>query len=218
MKKLILLLFFCSWFTVYAWPSPNDSISTVYRDGEFRSYCQMSVNASDSISNAVISKFVYQMCYDLDDLFKWGLKGMIIEKGKKEILYFDFKRTSYDKKTTVLRASGDIIVPGITTLPNLYIDSKLSQKAHANGRRDVRLDLCSHNPFLKKMDGVCSYIPKGNNRTGFYTLETHIKFGWFFDIFITQNRYKQILEWRLKRLVYNIRLEAEKEQKMNAEK
>jgi len=140
---------------------------------------------------------------------------MLSDKGKKDILYFDFKITSYDKKTTVLRASGDIIVPGITTIPNLYIDSKLSQKAHTNGRRDVRLDLYSDNTFLKKMDGVCSYIPKGNNRAAYYTLETHIMFGWFFDIFITQKRYKQILEWRLKRLVYNIKLEAEKQQKLN---
>jgi len=213
MKKLAILLLLLVSFTLHAWSSPTDSISTVYSDGEFVSYCQVSVNASDSISNVVISKFTHQMCYDLDGLFKWGLKGMRLDDGKTELLLFDFKTTTYNKKTCVLRAMGDVIVPGFTTIPNLYIDSKLSQKTYSNGRRDVRLDLYSANTFLKKMVGVCSYIPKGKNKTAYYILETHIRFGWFFDLFVTQKRYKKILEWRLKKLVHNVKEESEKRQR-----
>jgi hypothetical protein len=214
MKKLAVLLFFCGWFTLHAWSSPTDSISTVYRDGEFVSYCQVGVNASDSISNVVISKFTHQMCYDLDGLFTWGLKGMRLDDGKAELLLFDFKNTVYNRKTGVLRGIGDVIVPGVTTIPNLYIDSKLSLKTHPNGRRDVRLDLYSANTFLKKMVGVCSYIPKGKNKTAYYVLETHISFGWFFDMFVTQKKYKRILEWRLRQLIHNVKEESEKRERM----
>ena len=70
-KRNVFLLFLLSLFTP-AKASPNDSISTVYKDGVFITYSQIRVYASDSISNVVINKFVNQMCYDLDELYKWG--------------------------------------------------------------------------------------------------------------------------------------------------
>jgi hypothetical protein len=214
MKKQFFLIVFCFSWVVPSHASPMDSISTVYKNGEFVTYSLLSVNASDSISNEVINKFVYQMCYDLDGLFTWGLKGMSLANNKDELLKFDFKTTKFDKKTYILRGIGDVIVPGITTFPNVYVDSKVTQKKYSSGRRDVRLDLVTANPFIKKMIGVYTFIPKGRNKTGNYILETHIRFGWFFDIFITQYRYKKIMEWRIKKLIRNMKEESEKKERM----
>ena len=215
MKKrkysLLFILSFLLQLSLIA--SPTDSIFTTYKDGEFTSYCKLSANVSDSISNEVTNKFVYQMCYDLDGLFKWGLKGMSLANGKDELLKFDFKSTKYDKKTSILRGTGDVIVPGIKTFPNMYIDSKVTQKKYVTGRRDVRLDLVTENPFIKKMIGVYTFIPKGKNKSAYYILESHIQFGWFFNIFITQVSYKKIMEWRLKQLVRNMKEESEKREK-----
>lgn len=208
-KHIIFIIIFFSFFLSIE-ASTLDSISTVYKKGEFVTYCQLSVNASDSISNEVINKFVSQMCYDLDGLFTWGLKGMSLANNKDELLKFDFKTTKYDKKTSILRGIGDVIVPGVTTFPNIYIDSKVKQLKYTSGRRDVRLDLVTENPFIKDMMGVYTFIPKGRNKTAYYTLETHIQFGWFFNVFITQYRYKKIMEWRLKQLVRNMKEESEK--------
>lgn len=213
MKKIVILLLFCSCFFISAWSAPNDSISTFYRDGEFVTYSQVSTNSSDSVSNVVINKFVNQMCFDLDGLFKWGLKGMRLVNEKDELLIFDFRATKYNSKTSVLRGIGDVIVTGITKIPNIYIDSKLSEKTYINGRKDVRLDLVSSNPLLKGMNGIFSYAPKGKNRPGYYILETHIKFGWFFNIFITKSRYKKIMEWRIKQVIHNLKEESEKREK-----
>jgi len=214
MKKKGLFILFVLFLTTELSASPTDSLSTIYKNNEFVTYCQMSANASDSISNEVINKFVHQMCYDLDDLFKWGLKGMSLANKKDELLRFDFKTTKFDKKSAILRGIGDVIVPGIKTFPNLYIDSRVTQKKYINGRRDVRLDLVTENPFIKKMVGVYTFIPKGKNKTATYVLESHIRFGWFFNIFITQYRYKEIMEWRLRQLVKNMKEESEKRQKM----
>jgi len=214
MKKYLLLILFYLSGALSSYATSADSISTVYKNSEFVTYCQISVNASDSISNEVINKFVYQMCYDLDGLFTWGLKGMSLTNSKDELLKFDFKTTKFDKKTAILRGIGDVIVPGVTTFPNIYIDSKVTQKKYANRHRDVRLDLVTANPFIKKMIGVYTFIPKGQNKTGSYILETHIKFGWFFDIFITQYRYKKIMEWRIRKLVQNMKEESVKRERM----
>jgi hypothetical protein len=193
--------------------TPLDPVTTIYKNGEFVTYYKIDVNASDSITNEVIDKFVHQMCYDLDGLFTWGLKGMSLANNKDELLKFDFKTTKFDKKTLILRGIGDVIVPNIKTFPNIYIDSKLTQNKFASGRRNIRLDLVTENPFIKKMVGVYTFIPKGKNKNAFYILETHIQFGWFFDIFITQNRYKKILEWRLEQLIRNMKEESEKREK-----
>lgn len=194
--------------------SPTDSVSTVYKNSEYVTYCQMNVNASDSISNEVINKFVYQMCYDLDALFKWGLKGMSLANKEEEVLRFKFRTTKYDKKTTILRGIGDVIVPGVKTFPNMFIDSRITQKKYTNGRRDVRLDLATENPFIKKMVGVYTFVPRGKSKTATYVIETQIKFGWFFNIFITQYKYRMIMEWRLRQLVRNMKEEAERKEKM----
>jgi len=210
-KRNTLFLIFISLFLLTK-ASPNDSISTIYKDGEYISYSQIRVYASDSVSNVVINKFVSQMCYDLDGLYKWGLKGMRLDNEKDELLIFDFNTTKYNPKTNILKGGGDVKVTGITKIPNIYVYTKLSERTHSNGRKDVHLDLAVPNALLNKLNGIFSYIPKEKNKSGFFVLETHIKFGWFFNIFITKNRYKKIMEWRIRQLILNLKEESEKKE------
>jgi hypothetical protein len=210
-KKLLILFVFIGLF--FPAMAITDSLSTTYKNGEYISYCQLHTKASDSISNEVITRFVHQMCYDLDELFKWGLKDMSMADNKKGLLTFDFKKTVFNKKTSILKGIGDVIVPGVTTFPNIAIESKVTQKKYTSGRREVRLDLATPNPFIKSLVGVYSFIPKGRNKYGFYSLETHIQFGWFFNVFLTQKKYREIMEWRIKQLVRNMKEESEKRDK-----
>jgi len=192
--------------------STLDSIQTVYKDGEFITYCQVKVDSSDSINHTITNDFNYQMRYNLDALFGWALKGMNLRKERNELMIFYFKSTKYDKETNTIRGIGDVIVPGIITFPNIIVDSRLTDKKQANGEKTINIDLLYSDGFLKKMFGTFAVIPKKNN-TALYTLNTHIRFGWFFNIFITQNRFKKIMEWRLKKFVHNLRDEAERREK-----
>src|ERR1035437_6414358 len=205
-RTFLLFLFFTIAFTTKA--TPLDSLSTVYKDGEFITYSQVLVDASDSISNRVSNDFVYQMHYNLDALFGWALKGMNLRKEKNELMVFYFKSTAYNKESQIIRGIGDVIVPGIITFPNIIIDSRLTERKFTTGKSTINIDLLYSDGFLKKMFGRFTIIPKRNNAS-LFTLETHIRFGWFFNIFITQNRFKKILEWRLKKFVHNLRDEAE---------
>ncbi|MDP4238518.1 MAG: hypothetical protein Q8904_03485 [Bacteroidota bacterium] len=210
-KRYILFLWFLMIVSTLK-ASPSDSISTVYKNGEFVTYSQVRVNASDSISNTVTKDFVYQMHYNLDALFSWALKGLNLRKEKNELMVFYFKSTAYNKETHIIRGVGDVIVPGVITFPNIIVDSRLIEKKFTNGKNTVNINLLYSDGFLKKMLGTFTVIPQKNNAT-LFTLETHIRFGWFFNIFITQNRFKSIMEWRLKRLVHNLKDEAERREK-----
>ena len=212
MKKRTILLFIFLTIIFTTKATPQDSISTVYKDGEFITYSQVWVDASDSISNRVSNDFVYQMHYNLDALFGWALKGMNLRKEKNELMIFYFKSTAYNKESHIIRGIGDVIVPGIITFPNIIIDSRLTERKYTTGKSTINIDLLYSDGFLKKMFGRFTIIPKRNNAS-LFTLETHIRFGWFFNIFITQNRFKKIMEWRLKKFVHNLRDEAERRER-----
>lgn len=191
--------------------SPTDSIATFYKDGKFTTYCHVWVNASDTVCSAVMRDYDYQMCYNLDALYPWALKGMNLRKEKNELMMFYFKSTSFNRETRILRGVGDVLVPGVITIPNIYVDCKLSGKQSVKSNV-VNLNLLSSNGFIRDMNNsfiVTSSKGKGN----WFILETHVKFGWFFNIFITQNRFKIIMEWRLKRFIHNLKDEAERREK-----
>jgi len=192
--------------------SPTDSTATFYKDGEFTTYCHVWVNASDTVCNAVSKDYDYQMRYNLDALFPWALKGMNLRKEKNELMMFYFKSTSFNKETSVLRGIGDVIVPGVITIPNIYVDCKLTGKPSNTGRNTVYLNLLSSNGFIKNMNNSFSILPS-KNKGNWFVLEAHVKFGWFFNIFITQKRFKIIMEWRLKRFIHNLKEEAERRER-----
>ena len=212
MKKSPLIIIFFLLIQTALKASSLDSISTTYNDGEFITYCQVWVNASDTVCSAVSKTYDYQMRYNLDALFPWALKGMNLRKEKNELMMFYFKSTSFNKETSVLRGIGDVVVPGVITIPNIYVDCKLTGNPGNTGKSTVYLNMLSSNGFIKNMKNSFSIIPI-KNRANWFVLETHVRFGWFFNIFITQNRFKIIMEWRLKRFIHNLKVEAERREK-----
>ncbi|MFZ4581875.1 MAG: hypothetical protein ACOYM7_04410 [Paludibacter sp.] len=210
MKKQLLLLSVLFLLCAKNLAVSKDSISTLYTNGEFKTYCVLAISANDSVVNSVVNTFVQQMCYDIKGLFKWGLKGMSLANEKDELLVFDFKETRYDKQTHILKGIGDVIVPGVTSIKNISVDSKLTLRTFSSGKREVRLELASPNLFIRDMRGSFYFSPKGNQPIGYLQFVTNIRFAWFFDLFITQSRYKKIMEWRLRQILKNIKEEANK--------
>lgn len=212
MRKVFFLLFFffCYLFKVVA--NYNDTVFTVYRNSEFITTCSLQVNASDSISKAVVNDFLHQTRYDLDELYKWALKGLNLRGEKNELIVFNFKSTSYNKETGVIHGLGDVTVPYVTTFRNIAVDSKMEKVKTERGNILVNINVLYSDAFLKKTYGYFSVRHLSNSKS-VYTLETHVEFGWFFDFFITQSRFKKIMEWRFERLLKNIKTEAEKREK-----
>jgi hypothetical protein len=68
MKKLLLLLSLFFLVSAKNLAISKDSISTLYTNGEFKTYCVLAINASDSVVNSVVNTFVQQMCYEKDYL------------------------------------------------------------------------------------------------------------------------------------------------------
>lgn len=212
MKKFIVWLLFFYGAHTFVHASPIDSISTEYKNSEFVTYSQVWVNAPKEVMTDVVRDFSHQLKYDLDGLFKWALVGLNLHKEKSELIEFNLKSTRYNSKTNMIRATGDVIVPYLITFPNINIDSELDYVTLNDGRVKFTIFVIYSDAFLKKTIGVFNLIPQNNGC--WITLETHVKFGWFFDIFITRTRFKSIMEWRFQRFMNNIKKEAERRNRL----
>jgi hypothetical protein len=213
MRRSLFLTIYIYFGITSGFASNTELIKSQYKDRSFYTYVQIQVDVPDSIMTAVVQDFVYQTKYDLDGLYEWALKDLKLRNEKNDLIVFNFKSTTYDKKNDLIKGIGDVEVPRIITFPDIEVDSKMKMIHEKNGSTRVNLDVLYSDAFLKETTAVFRFIP--NKTTGYsMTLETKIKFGWFFNIFITTPSYRNIMEWRFLRLMQNINLEAERRHKL----
>jgi hypothetical protein len=111
------------------------------------------VNASDSISHAVVNDFLYQTRYDLDKLFEWALKGMKLRGEHNDLIVFNFKSTKYNKATDILYSVGDVSVPYIITFPDIAVNSKMTKSKGNKGNILVDIEVLYSDAFWQKPYG-----------------------------------------------------------------
>ena len=213
MNKFILGVVFCLGCLTHSFASTNDSISTRYKDGEFVTYSQVLVDVPKEIMNNVLDDFIFQSKYDLDELFNWALVGMKLRNEKDDIIVFNMKSTTYDKKTNIIKSLNDVIVTNIISFPNIQLNSRMIKTIQDNGNTNLEINVLYSDAFLKKTNGYFKIVPVDNN-TCFVKLETRVQFGWFFNFFINQISFKYIMEWRFKKILDNVCNEAERRTKL----
>lgn len=216
MKKtysyIILILLFIS--PVYA--SSSDSMVTVYKDGEFVSRYQQLIRTTPDIAASVVNDLVNEFHNSPENLFNWAFKGLGLQEKTDNELIFVIKPSVFDKKTGITHGNFDIIVPHIKTFKDVKVDAIVSKKQLRNGETKATAEIIYSSLLLKHAQGSATMIPQKNNEQLLIT-DVSIKFGWFFNIFITKKRYKSIVEWRIKKFSENLKAECEKRQKsMNA--
>ena len=212
MKKVYLVLVFILSGVTTAFALIPDSISTVYTDGEFVSHYQTKTKLNAKITQEVSDYLVSDFHKTPDNLFNWALKDLGLQEKKKNDLLFILKSSVTDSKTGITHGEFDIIIQLITTFKDVKVDAIVSKKVFSNAETKVTADIIYSSLLLKYAIGTLTFIPQND---GEFLLVTHvkIKFGWFFNIFITRHRYKSIVEWRIKKFTENIRNECLQRQK-----
>ncbi|HPW89792.1 MAG TPA: hypothetical protein PLJ40_00030 [Paludibacteraceae bacterium] len=213
MKRILLILFTCLFvFNLFG----RDSISTRYADGEFVSYCSVETNASLAVADEVVDDLIDQFRGNPEQLFEWAFKGLGKQTGddsKNEVL-LDLKLATFDKMTGKSHLLTDIVVPGFRTYKDVSIDSRVTKTKLKNGGTRVFVDIFYSNLLLKKAYGTFFVTPIADNKV-MLSMRIHVRFGWFFNIFITQRRYRNVVEWRMQGFMNNMRDESERRAKFN---
>lgn len=214
MKRVFFIVTCCilSCFTVKA--QKSDTLYSYRQDGAFHSFCRVEAKCSNAIANEVVDDFISQFRGDPELLFEWALKGVGKQNDKErdEVLLV-LKRTTFDPETSIGVIVADIKVPGLRTFKDINIESRVTKNELPDGITEIVVDIFYSNALLKKAYGTYRIVPQSDG-TQFFDLTINIKFGWFFDLFITKKRYCSIIEWRAKGFMENMRNEAERRQSL----
>jgi hypothetical protein len=191
----------------------SDSLATVYKNGTFVTQFQRKAKATNKVAILMSDDFVNQFHATPNLLFTWALKGLGLEGQKSYELKLNLKTAVLDPKTGITHGLVDVVVPNITTFNDVAVDARITKNTLVNGGRKVQADVLYSRFLIEKACGSFFIVPQGENEQLIITNLT-IKFGWFFNIFITEQRYKSIVEWRIRKFADNIKVELEKREKL----
>ncbi len=194
-----------------------DTIYSQYKDREHSTFSSISVNASKEVCMEMIADLIDQFRGDPEELFQWAFVGIGKQEGdksdKNEVLLI-LKQALYDKKSEIGTLVFDIDVKGFAGYKDVRIDSKVSQYEVDSLVDAVSVDVFYSNSLLKKTYGMFFVEELDENNTQL-SIDIHVRFGWFFNIFITKRRYKNLVEWRTAGFMNNLKKEAEKRHALN---
>ena len=211
-SAFIIIVLFVYVSTVFA--STTDSITSVYKAGKFETRFQSKTKASNEIAQNVADYLVSDFHNSPGHLFTWALNGLGLQNKDNELIIV-FKSSDHDTKTGITHGVFDIVVPGITTFSNIKVDAIVSKTKYTSGVVKVTANIIYSSLLLKNAVGTLLLVPQKNNDLTLIT-DVNINFGWFFNFFITQKRYKSIVEWRIKKFNENIIDECDRRQGIEA--
>ena len=184
------------------------SVLTTLSDGMFHTSYETNVEANFEACNAVVDDMIYCLQTDPELLSEKYFVGIGMQgDAKKNVFYLEWKESSYVPERQYSRLLLDVLVNEKPFLKDVVIEAFVADSLSGN-RRDIRVDIHYAGMLIKEAYGSFHVQPTSEN-TALIGMDVHIKFGWFFRIFISRKVYSETIDWRLARFVQNLQLLAE---------
>jgi len=216
MRKIFIVFTLLIVFVSTTFANLDDTIQTIYEDKEFKTQYTTKLKASPKIVGETADYLVNDFHNSTSNLFDWAFKGLGLQ-GKNEEIVFVFQSASTDSRTGITHGKFDVIVPHFTTFKNIKVDAIVKRDKTNSREIKADADIIYSSTLLKNAVGSITFVPTNNNEYQVIT-NVKIKFGWFFNIFITKKRYKSIVEWRIKKFTDNIKEECLRRQNLEQAK
>lgn len=183
-------------------------ILTTLKDGMFHTEYETEVAASSQECNMVIDSMIYYLQTDPEKLSEKFFGGLGKQGDtKKNAFYLIWKDSEYVPEKQYSKLILDVLVNEKPFLKDVVIESIVTDTM-ADTQRDIRVDIHYGGSMLKEAYGTFHVIPTSDTTTKL-GIDVHVKFGWFFRIFISRKVYSDTIDWRLVRFVNNLKLTAE---------
>ena len=184
------------------------TILTSLKDGMFHTAYEMDVQACAEACNTVVDDMIYCLQTDPGLLSEKYFAGLGMQKDtKKNSFYLHWKESTYVPEQQYSRLVLDILVNEKPFLKDVVIEAFVADSM-AGERRDIRVDIRYAGNLIKEAYGSFHVEPTGD-QTARIGMDVHLRFGWFFRMFITRKVYSETIDWRLVRFVQNIQLRSE---------
>jgi hypothetical protein len=184
------------------------SVLTTLSEGMFHTQYETEVDTCAEACNVVIDSMIYYLQTDpemLSEQFFAGLGKQ--EDSKKNAFYLVWKESEYVPEKQYSKLVLDVLVDEKPFLKDMVVESQVTDSMSGE-RRDIRVDIHYAGTLIKEAYGSFHVQPMGENSAKL-GMEVHVKFGWFFRIFISRKVYSDTIDWRLVRFVQNLKLRAE---------
>ena len=184
------------------------SVLTTLSDGMFHTQYETNVDMRAEVCNQVIDSMIYYLQTDPEMLSEQFFAGLGKQDDvKKNAFYLIWKESEYFPDTQYSKLVLDVLVNEKPFLKDVKIESQVTDSMQGM-QRDIRVDIDYAGSLLKEAYGTFHILPTGENSAKI-GMDVHVKFGWFFRIFITRKVYSETIDWRLVRFVTNLKLRAE---------
>jgi hypothetical protein len=184
------------------------TILTSLKDGMFHTAYETDVQACAEACNTVVDDMIYCLQTDPELLSEKYFAGLGMQKDtKKNSFYLHWKGSTYVPEQQYSRLVLDILVNEKPFLKDVVVEAFVADTM-AGERRDIRVDIRYAGNLIKEAYGSFHVEPTGD-QTARIGMDVHLRFGWFFRMFITRKVYSETIDWRLMRFVQNIQLRSE---------
>ena len=184
------------------------SILTTLQDGMFHTSYETEAAINAVACNAVVDDMIYCLQTDPNLLSEKYFAGLGMQSDtKKNVFYLEWKESSYVPEQQYSRLVLDVLVNEKPFLKDVVVEAQVTDTM-SGGRRDIRVDIDYAGTLLKEAYGTFHVQQTGKNTTKM-AMDVHVRFGWFFRIFISRKVYSDTIDWRLVRFVMNMRLRSE---------
>ena len=184
------------------------TILTSLKDGMFHTAYETDVQACAEACNTVVDDMIYCLQTDPELLSEKYFAGLGMQKDtKKNSFYLHWKESTYVPEQQYSRLVLDILVNEKPFLKDVVVEAFVADSMSGE-RRDIRVDIRYAGNLIKEAYGSFHVEPTGD-QTALIGMDVHLRFGWFFRMFITRKVYSETIDWRLMRFVQNIQLRSE---------
>ena len=184
------------------------SILTVLKDGMFHTSYETEAAINVLACNAVVDDMIYCLQTDPNLLSEKYFAGLGMQSDtKKNVFYLEWKESSYVPEKQYSRLVLDVLVNEKPFLKDVVVEAQVTDSLLGE-RRDIRVDINYAGTLLKEAYGTFHVQQIGEKSTKI-GMDVHVKFGWFFRIFISRKVYSDTIDWRLVRFVTNLKLRSE---------
>ncbi len=191
------------------------SVLTTLSNGMFHTSYETEVQANAESCNMVVDDMIYCLQTNPELLSEKYFAGLGMQDDThKNAFYLEWKESSYDPEKQYSKLLLDVLVNEKPFLKDVVIEAFVADSLSGD-RRDIRVDIRYAGTLIKEAYGSFHVQPSSEN-TAQIGMDVHVKFGWFFRIFISRKVYSETIDWRLARFVQNLQLTAEGEQPTDA--
>ncbi len=187
------------------------NLTTKYEKGTFETEAYIETEASMEVLSGIVSDVnIYLRRLEIDSL-KWATKGLSGKEDGKNLIRIDYKDGEFDQNTEIFNFFIEIYV-GILKkqFKNIQVAVLMKSENDSNNYPSIIAELYDSNFFLKNAKGTLTIRQTGNKNQ--FVIRSSVRFGWFFNIFISTSNYCAVAEWRIQTLLENLKAEAERRQ------